>query len=155
MAFSPAGKAMKGEYYDDACLLDRDEKRPRCRVDEGKGQVIYISQKHENPLFPSEAENRVHLMLHFPNGMEAGKRYTLPTDPVNVCYWEKGDLLMFKSFTGSGWIEISEIKEGKSVSGKMDLKLVEPHHNMSNSDYHYMGGEFKLKWAKTPDVGNG
>lgn len=140
------GKGMKGVLRDSSALYDVVEKKPLCTIDSGLGQVLYIHQVHENPLFPSKAENRVHLMLHFPEGIQAGQRYTIPSPKVNVCYFEKGDLLMFKSFEGLGWVEFTEVTAGKGAAGKMDLKLIKPHHNMSNSDYHYMGGDFRLKW---------
>lgn len=148
LAFTPTpkGKGMKGVLRDSCALFEMEEKKPLCKIDSGAGQVLYIHQAHENPLFPSKAENRVHLMLHFPDGILAGQRYTLPSPKVNVCYLEKGDLLMFKSFEGQGWVEFTEVAPGKTAAGKMDLKLIKPHHNMSNSDYHYMGGDFRLKW---------
>jgi hypothetical protein len=147
MAFFP-GKAakIKGSYYLDAGIFDRG-KGLTCRPDSAAGTTIRIDQDHENPLFQSKLPNQVHLLLWFKQGIEA-KRYELPSDEVEACYWEQGDLLMFHSFKAKGWIEFSAPPSNGKLNGKMEMKLVEPHHNMSNSDYHYMGGEFALKEAK-------
>lgn len=135
------GKPMKGDWYADSGLTGI-EPGQTCAVDSAAGAVLYISQEHENSLFPSKVENRVHLQLWFKDGLPE-RRVQLPSPSVAVCYWEKGDLLMFHTYSGAGWIEFDPAKS-KSVTGRMELKLVQPHHNMSNSDYHYMGGDFKL-----------
>lgn len=138
------GKPMKGQLWAAAGIFDNQEAKPLCRLDSAETFVMEIDQAHENPLFESKDENRVHLFLQFAQKPQKGKRYNLPSEEVQLCYWEKGDLLMFKSFSGLGWVEFNSVEKGKA-SGKMDLKIVKPHHNMSNSDYHYMGGEFRLK----------
>lgn len=141
----PTGaKPTKGKFFDSAMIVDA-EKGKLCRPDSGLGQVVSISYPHENPLFPSKSPNTVNLLLHFKNGMTAGKKFTLPDPDVSVCYFEKGDLLMFHTFEGVGSIHFDPVGGKKEIqTGKMDLKLVRPHHNMSNSDYHYMGGRFSL-----------
>lgn len=146
MAFFPGKTKIKGSFYEQAGIFDRG-KGLTCRVDSASGTVIRIDQDHENPLFQSKLPNQVHLLLWFKKDIEA-KRYELPSPDVEACYWEQGDLLMFHSFKATGWIEFSSPPAGGKLNGKMELKLVEPHHNMSNSDYHYMGGDFFLKEAK-------
>lgn len=136
-------KPTKGFYVENSGIFDQ-AKGKTCRIDSANGTVIQIDKDHENPLFPSKLTNQVHLMLWFKNGIE-NKRYQLPNPEVEVCYWEKGDLLMFHSFVAKGWVEFDAYEAGSKLQGKMELKLVEPHHNMSNSDYHYMGGDILLK----------
>ena len=82
--------------------------------------------------------------MWFKDGIEVGKRLALPSPRVEVCYWEQGDLLMFHTSKSLGWIEFKSGAIGGRLDGKMDMKLIEPDHNMSNSDYHFMGGEFSL-----------
>ncbi len=143
---SGKSKPTKGIYIENSGLFDR-MKGKSCRVDSAAGTIIRIDKDHENPLFASKLPNQVHLLLWFKNGIE-GKRYQLPNPEIDVCYWEQGDLLMFHSFKAKGWIEFDGFESGSKMEGKMEMKLVEPHHNMSNSDYHYMGGDIVLKPQK-------
>jgi len=121
------------------------EKGTICEADSGIGQVLEIIYHQENPLFPSVKPNMVHAYLGFPKGILAGKEYRLPHPDVVVCYFEKGDLLMFHTFQAEGSVRFDAPKSGKPMqSGEIDLKFVKPHHNMSNADYHYVGGDLKL-----------
>ena len=105
----PTGaKPTKGKFFDSAIIVDA-EKGKLCRPDSGLGQVVSISYPHENPLFPSKSPNTVNLLLHFKNGMTAGKKFTLPDPDVSVCYFEKGDLLMFHTFEGVGSIQFDPV----------------------------------------------
>lgn len=142
----PKAKLTKGSYFEDSGLFDM-EKGKTCRMDSAQGILVKIDQDHENPLFQSKLPNQVHLILWFKNGITA-KRYELPNPDIDVCYWEKGDLLMFHTFKAKGWIQFDNFESGAKLLGSMDMKLIEPHHNMSNSDYHYMGGDFQLKASK-------
>lgn len=135
----------KGVYYDKAGIVSAGKE---CSVDSAAGQVLRIDQDHENPLFQSKLPNRIHLLMWFKEGIHVGERITLPSPKVEVCYWEKGDLLMFHTTKPQGWIEFTGGTVGGKLDGKMDMKLVEPDHNMSNSDYHYMGGAFSLALGK-------
>lgn len=140
------GKAkLKGKLLTDAVLTQMEGNKSLCVPDSGEGLVLSIVQDHENPLFPSTVTNQVHLFIWFSTPPATGSRIHLPTEGVQVCYYEKGDLLMFKTFEPQGWIQFDNIPPSKTITGSLDLKLVKPHHNMSNSDYHYMGGDFKLK----------
>jgi hypothetical protein len=140
----PVKKGMQGEYRPDSGLFDA-EKGKTCRIDSAAGATLHLEKEHDNPLFESKAPNKVHLIIWWKEAPQAGQRYTLPQPGIEVCYWEKGDLLMFHTFKAQGWIEIEQIKEGKSVAGKMDLQLIEPHHNFSNSDFHYLGDNFRAR----------
>jgi hypothetical protein len=135
----------KGVYYDQAGIVSEGKS---CKPDSAAGIVLRIDQDHENPLFQSKLPNRVHLLIWFKDGITVGQRVTLPSPRVEVCYWEQGDLLMFHTTKPQGWIEFLAGKVGGRLDGKMDMKLVEPDHNMSNSDYHYMGGAFSLTAGK-------
>lgn len=144
LAFMPKEK-LKGTFYQDAAFSGVESTKKGCVLDSGVGMVMQIAKDHENPLFPSEVQNRVTLQIHFDEAPKAGQRIHLPKEGVQVCYWEKGDLMMFKTSKPKGWIQFNNDVTDKTVSGELDLKLVKPHYNMSNSDYHYMGGAFKLK----------
>jgi hypothetical protein len=145
----PKTKPMKGSYYVQAGLFDA-EKGKLCRADSSAGDLIYVSNPHENPLFPSKSPNMVHLFLWFQNGIQANHRYQMPDSTVKVCYYEKGDLLMFHTFEATGSIQFKAGKRADEWQGAMELKLVHPFHNMSNSDYHYMGGPFTLTRKALP-----
>lgn len=145
----PKTKPLKGVFYADSGLFDA-EKGKLCRPDSSQGDVLYVSKRHENPLFPSKSPNMVHLYLWFQQGIQANHRYQLPDSTVKVCYYEKGDLLMFHTFEGTGTIQFKDGKNPALWQGSMELKLVHPFHNMSNSDYHYMGGPFTLARKTMP-----
>lgn len=145
-ASSPAPKGkLSGKYFDDAAVFAEGKV---CRVDSGAGTLIRFDQLHENPLFQSKSPNMTHLVLWFKDGLMTGQRYEIPSPAVQVCYWEQGDLLMFHTTKGLGWVEFAVSDGGQPLKGKMDLKLIEPDHNMSNSDYHYMGGPFTAAHSK-------
>lgn len=146
---APKPKAIKGVYFSHAGLFDA-ERGKLCRPDSSTGDVIYISKTQENPLFASKSPNKVHLFLWFQQGIQAERRYQIPDSSVKVCYYEKGDLLMFHTFEASGSITFKANKKADLWQGAMELKLVHPFHNMSNSDYHYMGGPFALTRADLP-----
>ena len=146
LAFVPTPKSkLVGRYFLNTGITAEGK---NCRADSATGTLIRFDQAHENPLFESKATNMVHLLIWFKDSVEAGKRYELPDPRVEVCYWEQGDLLMFHTNKPKGWIEFSSEDKSQRLSGKMEMKLVEPDHNMSNSDYHYMGGSFSAAEAK-------
>lgn len=140
----PKGKTT-GKYYLNAGIHAEGK---LCMADSTDGTLVRFDQPHENPLFESKAPNMVHLLIWFRDSVKTGFRYELPDPRVEVCYWEQGDLLMFHTNKPKGWIEFDPNPKPSRLSGKMELKLVEPDHNMSNSDYHYMGGAFALTLAK-------
>lgn len=140
----PKGKT-KGQYFAKAGIVSAGKV---CTVDSAAGMVMRIDQDHENPLFQSKLPNRVHLLIWFKDSIVVGKRLQLPSAGVEVCYWEQGDLLMFHTTKPLGWIEFTGGSVGGRLDGNMDMKLIEPDHNMSNSDYHYMGGAFSLTQGK-------
>ena len=143
-SFLPKDKH-KGTLYSEVTFSGVESTKGGCVLDSGEAYVMMISRDHENPLFESREPNRVHFQLLFQEAPTPGERIHLPREGVQLCYWEKGDLLMFKTSKPQGWIKFDNSFEEKTVTGELDLKLVKPHHNMSNSDYHYMGGTFKLK----------
>ena len=138
----PKGEKHKGKYHLQTGILAEGKK---CGVDSAAGMVIRLDEEHENPLFQSKSQNMVHLLMWFQDSIVAGKRYELPNPRVQVCYWEQGDLLMFHTQKAVGWIEFSEAQPQQPLKGRMDMKLVEPDHNMSNSDYHYLGGQIECR----------
>lgn len=135
----------KGQYFNFAGITSQGKV---CNVDSANGLVMRIDQDHENPLFQSKLPNRIHLLIWFKQGIDFSKRLQMPSPQVEVCYWEAGDLLMFHSTKATGWMDFTDGSVGTRIEGKMELKLVEPDHNMSNSDYHYMGGGFTLAPSK-------
>jgi hypothetical protein len=145
----PKPKPMKGIFYDETGLFDA-QKGKLCRPDSSAGTVVHFEKAHENPLFPSKSQNKVHLYLWFQQGIQANRRYQMPDSTVKVCYYEKGDLLMFHTFEATGSIQFKAGKGATPWQGAMELKLVHPFHNMSNSDYHYMGGPFSLSRKTRP-----
>jgi hypothetical protein len=140
----PKGKT-KGIYFLKTGIVSEGK---TCKTDSAGGMVLRVDQDHENPLFQSKLPNRIHLLMWFKDSIVVGQRIQLPSPQVQVCYWEQGDLLMFHTTKPQGWIEFTAGKVGGKLDGKMDMKLVEPDHNMSNSDYHYMGGPFSLTLGK-------
>jgi hypothetical protein len=140
----PKGKLI-GKYFENTSVFAEGKV---CRVDSGAGTLVRFDQNHENPLFQSKLPNMTHLILWFKDGLMTGQRYEIPSPAVQVCYWEQGDLLMFHTTKGLGWVEFAVSDGGQPLKGKMDLKLIEPDHNMSNSDYHYMGGSFTATLSK-------
>ena len=140
----PKGEKHKGKYFKQTGIVAQGK---NCSVDSAGGMVIRLDEEHENPLFQSKSQNMIHLLLWFQDSIVAGKRYELPNPRVQVCYWEQGDLLMFHTQKAIGWIEFSEANPPQAIKGRMDMKLVEPDHNMSNSDYHYMGGQIECRVA--------
>ncbi|MCB9232857.1 MAG: hypothetical protein H6581_14390 [Bacteroidia bacterium] len=139
-----ADSKIKGTFFPDSQLHQNDEGIPHCAIDSGAGMVMELTQLYRNDLFLSEEKNTLRLRIHFATPPVAGQKYSLPTPGVTVCYREEGKLLMFESYNGLGTLQFNSISD-KKIAGKIDLKLVKPHHNMSNSDYHYMGGEFSCK----------
>lgn len=135
-------KGLSGTYHPGQGLFDA-EKEKTCRLDSADGGSLYLVSEHDNPLFESKAPNMVHLIMWWKTAPAAGVRYQLPHPEIEICYWEKGDLLMFHTFSAQGWLEFDKVADGKYTTGKLDMKLVRPHHNFSNSDYHYLGGSFK------------
>ena len=146
----PMKKRMQGNLHFGQAIFDA-EKGKTCRLDSGKGTALHLWKTHENPLFESNAPNVVHLLLHWEDDLKINHRYQLPHPKIDVCYWEKGDILMFHTFSAVGWIEFDQLKPNKFALGKLEIKLVKPHHNFSNSDYHFMGGDFKLSIPKQPE----
>ncbi len=144
MAGKPKGKLVGKYFYETSVFAEGKV----CRVDSGAGTLIRFDQNHENPLFQSKLPNMTHLILWFKNGLMTGQRHEIPNPEIEVCYWEQGDLLMFHTTKGLGWVEFTATDGGQPLKGKMDLKLIEPDHNMSNSDYHYMGGAFTATESK-------
>lgn len=142
---SPKGEKHKGKYFQETGIVAEGK---NCGMDSAGGLVVRLDEEHENPLFQSKAPNMVHLLLWFQDGIEAGRRYELPQPRVQACYWEKGDLLMFHTQKAMGWIEFSDAPGSQVLKGRMDMKLVEPDHNMSNSDYHYMGGQVECRLSR-------
>ncbi|MEM1000760.1 MAG: hypothetical protein AAGN35_27140 [Bacteroidota bacterium] len=142
---TPEKRTLAGVYQTERGLFDA-KKGKTCRTDHAEGATLHLEKDHENPLFTSETPNRVHLIVAWKTIPKAGQRFQLPDPQIEICYWEKGDLLMFHTFRATGWIEIDQIKAGKVVSGSLELQLIEPHHNFSNSDFHYLGGDFKAKF---------
>ncbi len=146
LSFAPMPKPkIKGSYFNFAGIGSEGKV---CHVDSAAGVVMRIDQDYENPLFHSKLPNRIHLLLWFQDGLPFGKRIQLPAPQIQVCYWEQGDLLMFHSTKATGWMEFNTGSVGSRIEGKMEVKLVEPDHNMSNSDYHFMGGGFSLAPGK-------
>lgn len=137
-------KTVKGVYYEKAALVDA-EKGKICTADSGGGTVLHFIYEQENPLFISKQPNMVTLYIAFKEEVEWGRTYTLPDPRVQVCYYEKGDLLMFHTFQGKGDLLLQKGKSQGSAEGRIDLKLEKPHHNMSNADYHYIGGKLILR----------
>lgn len=135
-------KPISGTFHPGKGLFDA-EKEKTCRLDSAGGSSLYLVGEHDNPLFESKAPNKVHLLIWWKTIPEAGVRYQLPHPDIEICYWEKGDLLMFHTFSAQGWLEFNKLADGKYTTGELDMKLVRPHHNFSNSDYHYLGGSFK------------
>lgn len=146
----PGKKKLKGTLHSDRGVFDQIEGETPCRLDSADGFVVEFQQEVENPLFESKAKNKVRLLLWFRGDPAPEKRYYVPSDDIKgLCYREQGDLLMFETFQGSGWIEFGAYSKKGRLEGTMDLKLVEPHHNFSNSDFHHMGGDFCLEKAKS------
>lgn len=138
-------KRTKGIIRLNAGIFDQVKGEQACRVDSAVGFVIELAKEVENPLFESEARNRVNLLLWFKGSPETGKRYYVPgNDFLGLCYREEGDLLMFETFSGIGWIEFRPSRKKGKMEGVMEMRLVEPHHNFSNSDFHYWGGEIVM-----------
>lgn len=135
----------KGVYYAQSGIVSEGK---ACHPDSAAGVVLRMDRDHDNPLFQSKLPNRIHLLMWFKDGIPFGQRIQLPAPNVEVCYWEQGDLLMFHTTKALGWIEFKPGKLGSPVAGKLEYKLVEPDHNMSNSDYHFLGGDFSFAPAK-------
>lgn len=141
---------LKGDWYAEAGLYDQVKGGEGCRIDSGKGSVLVIREEVENPLFESSSQNEAVLQVHWPNNIPLGEKTYFPNDSVQVCYREEGNLLMFETFEASGWIQPLEMDKKSRLSGKLELKLVKPHHNFSNSDYHFIGGSFKVSMQNIP-----
>ena len=146
----PGKDLLKGEWYEEAALYDQEAGGKGCRIDSGNGNVLVIRQQVENPLFESSRENEAVLQIEWPHAVPLGQKTYFPNDSVKVCYREEGNLLMFETFEASGWILPMEQDKKKRLSGKVELKLVNPHHNFSNSDYHFIGGSFKALQQNIP-----
>ena len=145
-SLSPGKKKLKGTLHLSTGIFDQVKGDAPCRLDSAAGFVVEFVQEVENPLFESKSKNQVQLYAWFGGAPIPKKRYYVPSeDCKGLCYRESGDLLMFETFQGSGWIELGEFGKKGRIGGIIDLKLVEPHHNFSNSDFHYLGGEFELR----------
>lgn len=140
------GKKLKGHFYENACLVDQVEGEKKCRVDSGKGVVISILQQLENPQFGGESE--AELLIWLPEWPPVGGKYYLKKDNYLLCYQERGELLLFETFTGSGWLLIDGNPEKGKLVGGIELNLIEPHHNFSNSDFQFIGGNLSLKMGE-------
>lgn len=139
----PPKKKMRGTLHSETGIFDA-QKGKTCRLDSAQGTTLEISYVHDNPQFQSKSPNRVNLFLHWKTAPQAGTRYSLPHPEIDVCYWEKGDILMFHTFSAQGWIEFSKLDPESDGQGELELKLIRPHHNFSNSDFHYMGGKLRF-----------
>ncbi len=143
--WSPGKKGMKGEYREDAALVDRVAHEKACRVDTGDVVVWTLTKEVRNPLFEGSQDNVATLHIAWPQMPAVGTRVYFPNDSTQICYREEGRLLMFETFQATGWIEVQTQKGNGQVGGKMELNLVKPHHNFSNSDFQFLGGDFRLQ----------
>ena len=96
------GKKLKGHFYENVCLVDQVEGEKKCRVDSGKGVVICIHQQLENPQFGGESESE--LLIWLSEWPPVGEKYYLGKENYLLCYQERGELLLFETFQGSGWL---------------------------------------------------
>ena len=150
---SPKGdKKLKGEYFEDAALLDQIKGDQPCRVDSGVGVVIRIEQTQENPQFGGESVSE--LLIWFPEWPPSNVKYYLKPDNHLLCYREKGQLLLFETFTGQGTVHFLGSPTKGKLKGRLSLDLIEPHHNFSNGDFHHMEGEMNLKKAEIKPSSN-
>lgn len=141
------GKKLKGNYYLEASLVDQVEGVTKCRVDSGEGVVIQIIRYQENPQFGGETETE--LLVWLREWPSVGEKHYLTPENSQICFQERGKLLLFETFICQGWIQLSESPANGKLKGEIGLNLVEPHHNFSNSDFQFIGGEMILKPAET------
>ena len=143
------GDKLKGAFSSQKQLTASRNAPAHCLVDSGAGHLLYLWQDFKNELYPGATGSRMHLRIHFADLPQTGERISIPGSGITVCYQDIGNnqLLMYECFEGLGWLKFDKIDKSK-VGGSLDLKLIKPHHNMSTSDYHYMGGKFSVNVAK-------
>lgn len=138
----PSPKKIKGAYWEDAALMNQVKGEQPCEVVEGEGVVISIDFDQENPQFNSKSQ--ISFLLWLPEWPEPGERHYLKPENSMVCYREVGTLLLFETFQATGWIKTEDSPRKEKVAGELEIQFVDPHHNFSNSDFQYLGGEFRL-----------
>ena len=144
------GKKLKGQYWENARLVDQIKGEQPCRIDSGEGVVLQIQTTQSNQQFGSETKSS--LLLWFSDWPSPGKKYYLQEGQYLLCYQEVGDLLLFETFRGQGWIQLNSLPDKGKVRGELEIELIEPHHNFSNSDYQYLGGSFSLNVTKSENT---
>lgn len=144
LAFRSPAKRLEGKLHLKQGLFDQVKGATPCRLDSAGGYVIEIRDETINPQFASSRKNQVRLLIWLPEEPTPNTRIEIPSGINGLCYREEGNLLMFETFQGQGWIEFGAWKKRKQLDGKLDLKLIHPHHNFSNSDYHFLGGSYRL-----------
>lgn len=140
------GKKLKGNYYEKGILTDQIEGDSKCKVDSGEGVVIQIIRYQENPQFGDETETE--LLVWLREWPSVGEKYYLTPENSQICFQERGKLLLFETFICQGWIQLLESPAKGKLKGNIELNLVEPHHNFSNSDFQFVGGQMSLKVAE-------
>lgn len=141
--FEGGKKAIKGVYYENAALFNQVKGAQPCRIDSGAGLVISIAFDQVNPLFESKNKNKVHLLIWLKEMPEEEVEIHFPNSESLICYREEGDLLMFETFTATGWLKLKSGKNSR-LAGSIEMNFVEPHQNFSNSDFQHLQGELKL-----------
>ncbi len=134
---------MKGYFFDEASLVDQIKGDQKCRIDSGGGVVIQLLWGQENPQFGEETE--AELLIWFPELPGIGEKLFFPGDNAVLCYQERGNILLFETFQGSGWLLFPTPMKKEKLSLEIDLNLIRPHHNFSNSDFQYVGGDILLR----------
>ena len=142
--FLVGSKPLSGKYMPQAALVNGTE-NAGCQVDKGDRWLMMIADEVHNPLFEYSPDNEVRLYLQMDSMPNLNERITLPHKGVEVCYREKGSMLMFETFRATGWIELTERKKNETLIGRLEVNLIEPHHNFSNSDFHRLNCSFKLR----------
>ncbi len=144
------GKKLKGQYWENVRLVDQIKGEQPCRIDSGEGVVIRIQTTQSNEQFGSETNSS--LLLWLADWPPVGQKYYLQEGQFMLCYQEVGDLLLFETFRAQGWIQLSSLPEKGKVKGALEIDLIEPHHNFSNSDFQYMGGSFMLNFSELKEM---
>lgn len=139
------GKKMSGTYYRDAQMLI-DTAGNKCRVDSGSGFVMKFEKPDFNELFGDGEKTMLTFYVGMPNAPTA-KSIRLPDPDFHIYYQEMGSILLFECYEAQGWIRINKTSKGK-LEGSMEVDLINPHHNFSNSDFHHLEGEFRLSPGK-------
>ena len=137
-------KPLKGSVYSEASLDAETPEMDVCRVDSGTGTVAVLAWTVENPLFAASPENTATLQIQFASPPSPGIRIYFPNDSTTVCYQEAGNLLMFETFEATGWWQLDKVDGKGRWEGNLELNLVNPHHNFSNSDFHHVEGAYRL-----------